>query len=44
MRIWARILSIRCAWNDLCEETQGDWDIRCIRTETGNDPCQIFQG
>lgn len=26
------------------KETQGDWDIRCIRTETGNDPCQIFQG
>lgn len=25
------------------KETQGAWDIRCIRTETGNDPCQIFQ-
>jgi invasion protein IalB len=21
----------------------GDWDIRCIRTESGNDPCQLYQ-
>jgi invasion protein IalB len=21
----------------------GDWDIRCVRTESGRDPCQMFQ-
>lgn len=21
----------------------GDWEIRCIRTESGNDPCQLYQ-
>jgi len=21
----------------------GEWDIRCIRTESGNDPCQLYQ-
>jgi invasion protein IalB len=21
----------------------GDWDIRCIRTESGEDPCQLYQ-
>ncbi len=21
----------------------GDWDIRCVRTESGRDPCQLFQ-
>jgi invasion protein IalB len=26
------------------KEVSGDWSIRCIRTESGNDPCQIFQG
>ena len=26
------------------KEVVGDWAIRCIRTESGNDPCQIFQG
>jgi invasion protein IalB len=26
------------------KEIVGDWAIRCIRTESGNDPCQIFQG
>jgi invasion protein IalB len=25
------------------KETEGAWDIRCIRTESGADPCQIFQ-
>ncbi len=24
-------------------ETHGDWDMRCIRTETGKDPCQLYQ-
>ena len=26
------------------KEAKGDWQIRCIRTEIGADPCQIFQG
>jgi invasion protein IalB len=21
----------------------GDWDLRCVRTEDGNDPCQLYQ-
>lgn len=21
----------------------GDWDLRCIKTESGNDPCQLYQ-
>jgi invasion protein IalB len=21
----------------------GDWDLRCVRTESGNDPCQLYQ-
>lgn len=25
------------------KESHGDWDIRCIRTEDGNDPCQLYQ-
>ena len=25
------------------KETFGDWDLRCIRTESGNDPCQLYQ-
>ena len=25
------------------KETFSDWDLRCIRTETGNDPCQLYQ-
>lgn len=25
------------------KETHGDWSIRCIKTETGNDPCQLYQ-
>ncbi len=24
-------------------ETFSDWELRCIRTEDGNDPCQIYQ-
>jgi invasion protein IalB len=24
-------------------ETHGDWEIRCVRTEDGNDPCQMYQ-
>ncbi len=24
-------------------ETNGDWDLRCIKTEDGNDPCQMYQ-
>mmetsp|Transcript_23570 Transcript_23570/g.41678 ORF Transcript_23570/g.41678 Transcript_23570/m.41678 type:complete len:198 (-) Transcript_23570:4015-4608(-) len=24
-------------------ETIGDWEMRCIRTEDGNDPCQMYQ-
>lgn len=24
-------------------ETHGDWSVRCIRTESGNDPCQLYQ-
>ncbi len=25
------------------KEEHGDWDIRCIRTASGNDPCQVYQ-
>ena len=25
------------------QETFGDWEMRCIRTESGNDPCQLYQ-
>jgi len=25
------------------KETHGDWQVRCIRTEDGNDPCQLYQ-
>ena len=25
------------------KETHGDWEMRCIRTEGGNDPCQLYQ-
>lgn len=25
------------------KETFGDWDLRCIRTEDGADPCQMYQ-
>ncbi|MCX7645707.1 MAG: invasion associated locus B family protein [Rhodobacteraceae bacterium] len=25
------------------KEEHGDWDIRCIRTPSGNDPCQLYQ-
>ncbi|MEO0402401.1 MAG: invasion associated locus B family protein [Pseudomonadota bacterium] len=24
-------------------ETNGDWELRCIKTEDGNDPCQMYQ-
>ena len=24
-------------------ETHGDWEIRCIRSADGNDPCQLYQ-
>ncbi|WP_415402855.1 invasion associated locus B family protein [Tateyamaria sp. SN3-11] len=24
-------------------ETNGDWDLRCIKTEEGEDPCQMYQ-
>lgn len=24
-------------------ETEGDWELRCIKTEDGNDPCQMYQ-
>ena len=24
-------------------ETHGDWAIQCVRTEEGNDPCQMYQ-
>jgi invasion protein IalB len=24
-------------------DTQGDWEIRCVRTEDGKDPCQLYQ-
>lgn len=24
-------------------ETFGDWELRCIRSEDGNDPCQMYQ-
>ncbi|WP_327792938.1 invasion associated locus B family protein [Harenicola maris] len=24
-------------------EEVGDWEIRCVRTETGKDPCQLYQ-
>jgi invasion protein IalB len=25
------------------KEEHGDWDIRCVRTQSGNDPCQLYQ-
>lgn len=25
------------------KDTYGDWEMRCIRTENGNDPCQLYQ-
>ncbi|MEM6339640.1 MAG: invasion associated locus B family protein [Pseudomonadota bacterium] len=25
------------------QEKNGDWELRCIRTEEGNDPCQMYQ-
>lgn len=25
------------------KESHGDWEIRCIKTEDGNDPCQLYQ-
>ena len=25
------------------KENFGDWEIRCIKTESGNDPCQLYQ-
>lgn len=24
-------------------ETQGDWQVQCVRTEDGKDPCQLYQ-
>lgn len=24
-------------------ETSGDWDVRCLKSEDGNDPCQVYQ-
>lgn len=24
-------------------ETIGDWELRCLKTEDGNDPCQMYQ-
>jgi len=24
-------------------DVQGDWEIRCVRTEDGQDPCQLYQ-
>lgn len=24
-------------------EEHGDWDLRCVRAENGNDPCQLYQ-
>ncbi len=24
-------------------ETHGDWQLRCVRTEDGSDPCQLYQ-
>src|SRR5690606_31603987 len=25
------------------QSEQGDWEIHCVRTEDGNDPCQLYQ-
>ena len=25
------------------KEKTGDWELRCLKTEDGNDPCQIYQ-
>ena len=25
------------------KEMNGDWELRCIKTEDGNDPCQMYQ-
>ena len=25
------------------KETNGAWELRCIKTEDGNDPCQMYQ-
>lgn len=24
-------------------EVSGDWEIRCVKTESGEDPCQMYQ-
>ena len=24
-------------------EKSGDWEVRCVRTQDGNDPCQLYQ-
>lgn len=24
-------------------EEHGDWDVRCVRTDSGDDPCQLYQ-
>lgn len=24
-------------------DVQGDWEVRCVRTEDGQDPCQLYQ-
>ena len=24
-------------------ETSGDWELRCVQTEDGNDPCRLYQ-
>ncbi|MCU0909496.1 MAG: invasion associated locus B family protein [Rhodobacteraceae bacterium] len=24
-------------------DVQGDWEVRCVRTEDGKDPCQLYQ-
>ena len=25
------------------DEVSGDWEVRCVRTESGEDPCQLYQ-
>ena len=25
------------------KESSGDWEVRCVRTQDGNDPCQLYQ-
>ena len=37
------IVDGRLVGQEYVKETHGDWAVRCITTEDGDDPCQLFQ-